>query len=126
MYSVYIDYTLGTWYNITIVKVETHQIKIRKELKIMSTTKTFKEFIDSLKAIEAQITELQAEADAIKDLIKDELTTEGIDEIFIGDYKVIYRPVISNRFDSTSFKKSYAELYRQFTKQTSYKRLIIN
>ncbi len=92
----------------------------------MSTTNTFKEFIDSLKAIEAQITELQAEADAIKDLIKDELAAEGVDEIFVGDYKVIYRPVISNRFDSTTFKKTYAELYKQFTKQTSYKRLTIN
>lgn len=92
----------------------------------MCTKSTFKEFIDSLKTIETQINELQAEADAIKDLIKEELTNEGIDEIFVGDYKVIYRAVISSRFDSTSFKKSYGELYKQFTKQTSYKRLTIN
>lgn len=92
----------------------------------MSTTQTFKEFIDNLKAIEAQIAELEAERDAIKDLIKEELTAEGIEEIFVGDYKVIYRPVISNRFDSTTFKKTYGELYKQFTKTTNYKRLTIN
>ena len=92
----------------------------------MSTTSTFKEFIDSLKAIEAQIAELTAEADAIKDLIKEELTAAELDEIHVGDYKVIYRPVTSNRFDSTTFKKAYGELYKQFTKATTYKRLTIN
>ena len=92
----------------------------------MKTTNTIKEFIDELKTIEAQISELEAECDAIKDLIKEELAAEGIDEIFIGNYKVIYRPVISNRFDSTTFKKTYAELYKQFTKQTTYRRLTIN
>lgn len=92
----------------------------------MSTTSTFKEFITELKAIEEQITDLQAEADAIKDLIKEELTANEIDEIFIDDYKITYRAVISNRFDSTGFKKSYGDLYKQFTKQTSYKRLTIN
>lgn len=92
----------------------------------MSTTSTFKEFINTLKALESQIADLQAEADAIKDLIKEELTNEGIEETFVGDYKITYRAVISNRFDSTNFKKSYAELYKQFTKQTSYKRLTIN
>ena len=92
----------------------------------MCTQSVFKEVIDNLKAIEAQINELQAEADSINDLIKAELTSEGIDEIYVGDYKVVYRPVISNRFDSTTFKKTYGELYKQFTKQTSYKRLTIN
>ena len=92
----------------------------------MSNTNTFLQFLDELKALENQIAELESERDAIRDIIKEELTAEGIDEIFVGGYKVIYRPVISNRFDSTTFKKTYAELYRQFTKQTSYKRLTIN
>jgi predicted phage-related endonuclease len=92
----------------------------------MSTKTTFKEFIITLKAIENQIKDLQDEADAIKDLIKEELTTEGIDEVMVDDFKIIYRDVISNRFDSTSFKKSHAELYKEFTKTTTYKRLTIN
>jgi predicted phage-related endonuclease len=92
----------------------------------MSTKTTFKEFIITLKAIENQIKDLQDEADAIKDLIKEELTTEGLEEVIIDDYKIIYRDVISNRFDSTNFKKSHAELYKEFTKTTTYKRLTIN
>jgi len=92
----------------------------------MSNTNTFIEFINSLKAIEAQIKELQDEADAIKDCIKSELTEAGLDEMYAGDYKITYREVISNRFDSTNFKKAYAELYKQFTKTTNYRRLTIN
>lgn len=92
----------------------------------MTAQNTFKEFIDNLKSVEAQIAELEAERDTIKDLIKEELTNEGVDEIFIGGYKIIYRAVISNRFDSTNFKKAHADLYNQYVKQTSYKRLTIN
>ena len=92
----------------------------------MSTTSTFKEFIDSLKAIETQIAELTAEADAIKDMIKEELTAAEVEEVAVGDYKVIYRTVTSNRFDSSSFKKAHSDLYNEFTKQTVYKRLTIN
>lgn len=92
----------------------------------MSTNNTFKEFIITLKALESQIKDLQDEADAIKDLIKEELTAEGIEEVMIDDYKVIYREVISNRFDSTNFKKEHGDLYKQFTRQSTYKRLTIN
>lgn len=92
----------------------------------MSTTNTFREFLTTLKAIEAQIKELQDEAEAIKDLIKEEMTTAATDEIIVDDFKITYRDVISNRFDSTTFKKTYGDLYKQFTKQTSYKRLTIN
>lgn len=92
----------------------------------MSNTNTFVEFINTLKTIEAQIKELQDEADAIKDCIKGELEAAGVDETIVGDYKITYREVVSNRFDSTTFKKAYAELYKQFTKTTNYRRLTIN
>ena len=83
-------------------------------------------YIMELKALEAQIKELEAECEATKDLIKEAMSLEGLDEIHTGGYKVTYRNVISNRFDSTSFKKSHADLYDAFVKQTSYKRLTIN
>ena len=92
----------------------------------MTRTDVFKGFINELKAIQEQIKELQADEEAIKDLIKEELTSEGIEEILIDDYKIIYRDVISNRFDTTNFKKAHSDLYKQFTKQTMYKRLTIN
>lgn len=92
----------------------------------MSTTNTFKDFITELRTLEERIKSLQDEADAIKDIIKEEMTTSGQEEIITDDFKIVYRDVISNRFDSTTFKKTYAELYKQFTKSTTYKRLTIN
>lgn len=126
---LHIDIVLSLVYNIGIVKVETpktiNQIFLRRYFT-MSTEKTIKEFIQNLKALESQIKELQDEAEAIKDLIKEELTAEGIEEIFIADYKVIYRDIVQNRFDSTTFKKVHGDLYDAFTKQTTFKRLTIN
>lgn len=92
----------------------------------MTRTDVFKGFINELKVIQEQIKELQADEEAIKDLIKEELTAEGIEEIFIDDIKIIYRNVISNRFDTTNFKKAHGDLYKAFTKQTTFKRLTIN
>lgn len=88
--------------------------------------KVFNEYLTNLKEVEAQIKVLQDEADAIKDLIKETMSVQGEEELHVGDYKVIYKEVLSNRFDSTNFKKSYGELYKQFTKTTTYKRLTIN
>ena len=94
----------------------------------MSTNElqVFNEYLNNLKEVEAQIKELQDEADAIKDLIKETMSAQGEEELQVGDFKVIYREVLSNRFDSTTFKKTYGKLYEAFTKQTSYKRLTIN
>lgn len=94
----------------------------------MSTNelKVFEEYLNTLRQLEEQIEDLKAEADAIKDLIKETLDGEGLEELQVGKFKLTYRGVISNRFDTTTFKKSYAELYKQFTKTTSYKRLTIN
>lgn len=92
----------------------------------MSTYETLKEFLDTLKSIEEHINELQGEADAIKDLVKEEMRESGVSELHVGNYKITYRDVISNRFDTTSFKKSYNDLYKEYTRQTTYKRLTIN
>ena len=61
--------------------------------------------------------ELTAQIDSLKDQIKDYMTTEGIDEM-LGEQgeHIIWKDVISNRFDTTSFKKSWLELYNSYTK----------
>lgn len=83
-------------------------------------------YINELKALEAQIKELEAECEATKDLIKEAMSLEGLDEIQTDNYKVTYRAVVSNRFDSTSFKKQHEALYKEFVKTTNYMRLTIN
>ena len=62
--------------------------------------------------------ELTAQIDALKDELKAYMMDENLDELLgeNGEHAV-WRKVISNRFDSTAFKKSeWGELYKEFTK----------
>lgn len=64
--------------------------------------------------------ELAAQIDGLKDELKEYMKAENIDELLgeNGEHAV-WRKVISNRFDSTAFKKSeWGELYKEFTKPT--------
>ena len=54
--------------------------------------------IEALNEWEAIIADAQAEADAIRDAIKAEMTDRDIDELIAGSYIVRYKMVLSNRF----------------------------
>ena len=82
--------------------------------------------IEQLKEWEAILEDAQAEADAIRDSIKQEMLTEGTEELCVGAYIVRWTSVLSNRFDSTAFKKEHADLYKSFTKQVASKRFSIS
>ena len=62
--------------------------------------------------------ELTAQIDSLKDQIKDYMVNEGIDEMLGAEGEhIIWKDVISNRFDSSEFKKSeWAELYKMYTR----------
>ena len=82
--------------------------------------------IEALNEWEAIIADAQAEADAIRDAIKAEMTDRDIDELIAGSYIVRYKMVLSNRFATTNFKKTYGELYKAYTKQTASRRFSIS
>ena len=64
----------------------------------------------------------KAKADVIRDALKEEMMERGLEEMEAGTYIVRYTNIISNRFDSTTFKRLYADLYKDFTKQTTSRR----
>lgn len=67
--------------------------------------------------------ELTAQIDDLKDELKEYMTNENLDELLgeNGEH-VVWRKVISNRFDSTAFKKSeWGELYKEFIKPSETK-----
>ena len=82
--------------------------------------------IEALNEWEAVIEEAKAEAEAIRDSIKQEMLERETDELTAGQYIVRYTNVISNRFDTTSFKKTYGDLYKAFTKQSASRRFTIS
>ena len=61
--------------------------------------------IELLNKYEAMMEELKAEADTIRNSIKAEMEAREVEELIAGQYIVRYTSVLSNRFDSTAFKK---------------------
>ena len=82
--------------------------------------------IEYLRELEQYEDEIRAEADAIRDSLKAELADRQTEELVVGNYIVRWTSVLSNRFDSTGFKKLYGDLYKAFTKQTSSRRFSVS
>ena len=81
--------------------------------------------IEALKELEALIEEAKAEAETLRDEIKTEMLNRNTEEMEAGQYIVRWTSVLSQRFDSTSFKKVLPDLYKAYTKQVSSRRFTI-
>ena len=82
--------------------------------------------IEALNEWEALMEEAREQAEAIRDSIKQEMMERETEELTAGQYIIRWTPVLSNRFDSTAFKKMYGDLYKAFTKQTASRRFSIS
>ena len=82
--------------------------------------------IEALNEWESLIERAKSEANAIKETLKAEMLERETEELIAGSYIIRWTSVISNRFDSTAFKKTYGELYKAFTKQTASRRFSIS
>ena len=81
--------------------------------------------IEALQEWEAIMEEAKAEAEALRDIIKNEMLEQGTEELEAGASIIRWTSVLTNRFDTTAFKKKYDELYKAFTKQTTSRRFTI-
>ena len=82
--------------------------------------------IESLRALDELIEEAKAEAETLRDAIKQEMLNRDTEELTAGQYIVRYTSVLSQRFDTTAFKKVMPEVYKAYTKQVSSKRFSIS
>ena len=90
----------------------------------MSTTEITTK-IEALKELEALIEEAKAEAEALRDDIKSEMLKRDTEELEAGQYIVRWTSVLSQRFDTTAFKKIMPEVYKDYVKQVSSRRFSI-
>ena len=81
--------------------------------------------IELLNKYEAMIEEMKGEADSIRNAIKAEMEAREVEELIAGQYIIRWTSVLSQRFDTTGFKKTHADLYKEFTKQVSSRRFSI-
>lgn len=81
--------------------------------------------IEALNEWEALMEEAKAEAEALRDEIKAEMAREDIEEMEVGQYIIRWTSVLSQRFDTTSFKNVMPDVYKSFTKQVASRRFSI-
>ena len=82
--------------------------------------------IELLNKYEAMMEKIKDEADSIRNSIKAEMEAREVEELIAGQYIVRYTSILSNRFDSTAFKKVMPEIYKAYTKQVSSRRFTIS
>ena len=81
--------------------------------------------VEELREWQALLDEAEAMVESLKDFIKAEMQERGVEEMEVGAYICRFTTVLSNRFDTTSFKKLHSELYKEYTKQTTSHRFSI-
>ena len=82
--------------------------------------------IEKMQEWEALAAEAAAEAEALRDAIKEEMQSRNTEELCTGKYIVRWTSVVSNRFDSSAFKKVHGDLYKAFCKSTLSRRFSVS
>lgn len=87
--------------------------------KTTNTTTNIKDVIKEIKEYKAMQDELKKQINELKEEAIEWLDENELDEILTDEGKITYREVISKRFNSTAFKKDFADIYDEYTTQTS-------
>lgn len=87
--------------------------------KTTNTTTNIKDAIREIKEYQAMQDELKKQINELKEEAIEWLDENEVDEILTDEGKITYREVISKRFNSTAFKKDFADIYDEYTTQTS-------
>lgn len=82
--------------------------------------------VEQLKELENLLEEVKVEAEAIRDEIKQEMLIRDTEELEAGQHIIRWTSVLSNRFDTTAFKKVMPDVYKAYTKQISSRRFSIS
>lgn len=117
-----IDIEYPQWYNI-IIKTNNHKKIKRKVITMKNISETMKELAEMTELLE----ETKSIIESLQDEVKNYMTENNVDEVLSDDgAKATWRMVISSRFDSTAFKKDFLDIYKEYTKKTSYRRFTFN
>lgn len=81
--------------------------------------------VAELKELQSMIAEMQNEAEAIKDAIKQAMIDRETETLTGNGWKASWKNVNSSRFDSKRFKADHADLYAEYSKQTTTCRFVL-
>lgn len=108
----------------------THRLQIlpkgkEKDINTMANNELLNK-IEALNEWEALMEEARAEAEAIRDSLKQEMLERGTEELEVGQYMVRYQTIVTNHFNSSAFKKALPDVYKSFIRQGTSKRFTIS
>lgn len=78
-----------------------------------------------LAKLDARIKALQAQMDAIKNEIKEDMDADNLEEIDTGKFKVRYKLVESVRLDNKALKADLPDVYNLYSKVSTCKRFTV-
>ena len=89
----------------------------------------------SINEIDAKVSELRELRDmeaevksaitAIEDALKAEMLAKNTDVLAGKNCTVTWKTIVTNRFDSAAFKLTHADLFAQFSRSSTSRRLVI-
>ena len=81
--------------------------------------------IDELNEWQALMEEAREMADSIRDELKAFMLANEAEEMECGQYILRYQTIVSNKLDSSAFKKMMPDVYKSFIRQSVSKRFSI-
>lgn len=89
------------------------------------TTNELDKKVDELRSLRSLDAEVKNAIADIEDSLKSELVARNTDVLNGSTCTIIWKTIFGSRFDSAAFKISHADLFKQFSKATTSRRLVI-
>lgn len=81
--------------------------------------------VKELRELRDMEAEVKSAITAIEDALKAEMLAKNTDVLAGKDCTVTWKTIVTNRFDSAAFKLTHAELFAQFSRSSTSRRLVI-
>lgn len=89
------------------------------------TNKQLDNRVKKLQTLEAQVKELEAQAEAIRAEIKADLESKGEDEHNTGSFIIRWKEIITSRLDSKALKAALPDVFNAYSRESSSRRFTI-
>ena len=81
--------------------------------------------IAKLQGIEAQMKELEAQAEAIRDELKADMESKGEDEHNTGSFVIRWKEIVTRRLDSKALKAALPDVFAAYSRESTSRRFTI-
>jgi predicted phage-related endonuclease len=81
--------------------------------------------VRELKELKAYREEVDAEIGEKEAIIKAEMEAQGVEELKVDIFKIIWKTITSRRFDGKAFQATHGDLYEQYLKPSTARRFSV-